>query len=248
MSAPGTSATRIESNLAEVKDRIAAAARRAGRDPQQVRLVVVSKGRPPEEIRIAHQAGARAFGENRVEEGLPKIEGLADLSEVEWHMVGHVQSRKARQVVPAFAWVHSLDRLKIARLLDQGAGQAGQRLKVFLECNVSGEEAKSGWRLVDRKAWEAILPELEQVARLTSLNVRGLMTMAPWGSAAGQARPVFAALRELLSFVCARLGVSWSELSMGMTDDFETAIEEGATCVRIGRAVFEGFRSPAHGL
>ncbi|OGO13627.1 MAG: YggS family pyridoxal phosphate enzyme [Chloroflexi bacterium RBG_13_68_17] len=248
MAVSPASGAAIARNLTEVHERIAAAARHAARDPQAVRLVVVTKGRSADEIRAVYMAGARAFGENRVEEGLPKIAALRDLVEVGWHMIGHVQSRKARQVAPAFAWMHSVDRLKIARLLDQAVVTAAVRLKVFLECNVSGEESKTGWLLADRSRWEAVLPEFEQIARLPGLDVRGLMTMAPWTPRMEQARPVFATLRELQSFVCTRLGVGWSELSMGMTDDFEVAVEEGATSVRIGRAVFEGVRPPAAAL
>ncbi len=232
----------IARNLVEVQDRIAAAAKRAGREPRAVRLVVVTKGRSVDEIRAAQSAGARDFGENRVEEGLTKIDALRDLAEVTWHMIGHVQSRKAKQVVPDFAWVHSVDRLKIARLLDQAAGAAGVRLKVFLECNVTGEMSKTGWLLAERNRWEAVLAEFERILRLAGLEVRGLMTMAPWGLTAEQVRPAFARLAELQAFARARLGVEWAELSMGMTDDFEVGVEEGATTVRIGRAIFEGAR------
>ncbi len=248
MRAGPASGEAIARRLGEVRERIGAAAGRAGRDPGAVRIVVVTKGRSPDEVRGAQGAGARDFGENRVEEGLPKIAALRDLPAVDWHMIGHIQSRKARQVVPGFAWVHSVDRLKVARLLDQAAARAGTRVKVFLECNVSGEESKTGWPLVERSRWETILPEFEQIARLPGLEVRGLMTMAPWGRQAEQARPVFAALRELQSLACARLGVDWAELSMGMTDDFEVAVEEGATMVRIGRAVFEGLSPTAAAL
>lgn len=230
----------IGRNLAAVRGRIEQAAGRAGRDPASVRLVVVTKGRPIEQIRAAYDAGARDLGENRVEEGRPKIASLGELGSAVWHMVGHVQSRKAKEVVPGFAWVHSVDRLKVARLLAQAAVDSGARLRVLLECNVSGEAAKAGWPLAEESTWQAVLPEFADLARLPGLEVCGLMTMAPWSAQVERVRPVFSALRRLLGFVNENLGLGWRELSMGMSDDFEVALEEGATMVRIGRAVFEG--------
>jgi hypothetical protein len=228
----------VASNLGRVKARITAATSRAGRDPAEVRLVAVSKGKSPQAIRRAYVAGLRDFGENRVEEVLPKLEALKDLQGICWHMIGHIQSRKARLIVPAFAWVHSVDRIRIARLLDREAGERGQRLPVLLECNVSGEATKDGWHLADRGAWEALASEIAQVADLPHLEVRGLMTMAPWSADPETARPVFRQLRALRDHLSGIVPGQWDELSMGMTDDFEVAVEEGATIVRIGRAIF----------
>jgi pyridoxal phosphate enzyme (YggS family) len=229
---------RLAASLAAVRTRIFAAAARAGRDPTSVRLVAVTKGQPPDVVRAAYHAGQRDFGENRVEEALPKQAALADLDGVQWHMIGHIQSRKARLVPPAFTLVHSLDRPKIAGLLDRYAGESGRRLPVLLECNVSGEATKEGWQLADRTQWADRRAEIADVLALGSLKVMGLMTMAPLTQDPGVMRAVFRTLRQLRDDLADNLPGTWSELSMGMTDDFEVAIEEGATLVRIGRAIF----------
>lgn len=231
-------ASAIRVNVDRVLGRIAAVARNVGRDPAAVQLVAVTKGQPPEVIRLGYEAGLRDFGETRVEEALPKISALTDLGEARWHMIGHIQSRKARAVPGWFAMVHSVDREKIARLLDRFAAEAGLRLPVLLECNVSGEVSKAGWRLDARSSWESALEGLRSVVSLPHLQVRGLMTMAPWTQDKERVRETFRRLRELRDYLAARLPGEWGMLSMGMTDDFEVAIEEGATCVRIGRALF----------
>ena len=232
------SLTEIERNLSQLRERIRRAAERAGRNPSRVQLVAVTKGFPPETIRLAAQAGLTQVGENRVEEALPKREALGDLPELAWHMIGHLQSRKAALVPGAFRMVHSVDRPKIARLLDRQAGSAGLRLPVLLQCNVSGEATKSGWPLADRSNWEAVLPDFDQIAQLPHLHVMGLMTMAPLTPDPEAARPVFRTLRHLAEFLRDRTPWGWEVLSMGMSDDFEIAVDEGATLLRIGRAVF----------
>jgi pyridoxal phosphate enzyme (YggS family) len=153
-------------------------------------------------------------------------------------MVGHIQSRKARSAVQHFSLVHSLDRWKLAQRLDRFAGEEGLRLPVLLECNVSGEESKYGWNLQDEPSWHIFLPEIERILSLENIEIQGLMTMAPWVLDEDVLRSCFRKLRELNAFLSHNLHVSWKELSMGMTDDFEIAIEEGATMVRIGRAIF----------
>jgi len=230
--------TEIERNLVRLGERLGRAAERAGRNPSGVQLVAVTKGFPPETIRLAAQLGLTQVGENRVEEALPKREGLVDLPELAWHMIGHLQSRKAALVPGAFRMVHSVDRPKIARLLDRHAGLAGLRLPVLLQCNVSGEASKSGWPLPDRPTWETVLPEFDQIARLPHLQLMGLMTMAPLTADMEAARPVFRTLRHLAEFLRDRTPWGWEVLSMGMSDDFEIAVEEGATLLRIGRALF----------
>jgi len=235
MAEPGPDVAR---NLESVRLRIAAAARRSGREPESVRMVAVTKNQPLDRVRRAYALGVRDFGENRVQEALPRKAALADLEGIRWHMIGHVQSRKARDVAPGFALVHSVDRLKIAQGLDRHAAEAGRRLQVLLECNLAGETTKEGWALAEGNAWESILPTFEAVCAFPHLEVRGLMTMAPWTERPETARPVFVRLRELQAFLTTRLPGWWAELSMGMTDDFEVAIEEGATIVRIGRAIF----------
>lgn len=230
-------AAEIERRLGEVRGRIVVAAERAGRSPDQVRIVAVSKTHPAEVVRAGYQSGLRLFGENRVEEAQPKQGQLTDLAELEWHMVGHIQSRKARGAAATFDAVHSVDRMKIARRLDRAA-QGGARLKVLLECNVSAEAAKDGWPLANSESWPAILDEFAAVLELPNLQVLGLMTMAPLVPDPEQTRPVFRKLRELRDFLRYSLPGDWPELSMGMTDDFEVAVEEGATLLRIGRAIF----------
>jgi pyridoxal phosphate enzyme (YggS family) len=228
----------IEAGLASVRARIAQAAERVRRDPEDVGLVAVTKGYPPSFIRLAHALGLRNFGENRVEEALPKLDELADLDGLVWHMVGHVQSRKARAVAPRFDIVHSVDRMKLALRLDRFAGEAGRRLPVLLECNVSGEISKAGWALSERDAWQGVLPVFGEVLAQQNLEVRGLMTMAPFTADHERVREVFRSLRELRDYLEQELPGHWQELSMGMSSDFEIAIEEGATLVRVGQAIF----------
>ena len=227
----------VSRRLDDVHRRVEAAALRSGRNPEAIALVVVTKGHPPQVVRSAHAAGIRRFGENRVEELLSKSESLRDLADVEWHLVGHLQSRKVRELPASVAMVHSVDRPKIALRLAEYGDQRGKPLDVLLECNVSGEVSKQGWRLEDPAAWERALPEWEQVSRLTGLRVVGLMTMAPQTPDAGRVRGVFRSLFELREFVARRLGLSWPQLSMGMSDDFEIAVEEGTTLLRVGRAI-----------
>jgi pyridoxal phosphate enzyme (YggS family) len=228
----------IWDRLEGVRQRVEGACQRSGRTIGQVRLVAVTKGRSLEAIRSAYQAGVRDFGENRLEEALPKIEALRDLQEVRWHMIGHVQSRKAQAVIGQFFLIHSVDRLKLARRLDRSAGAAKVRVCSLLECNMSGEASKEGWDLSGPEAWAAAGSELIQVAGLPGLEVLGLMTMAPLVDDPEAVRPVFRRLAELAKQLAGSEKGSWTELSMGMTDDFEVAIEEGATMVRIGRAIF----------
>lgn len=187
---------------------------------------------------MAYEAGVRDVGENRIEEALPKQAELADLSDLRWHLIGHIQSRKARAVVGAFALVHSVDRPKIAGLLDRHAGERGTRLPVLLECNVSGESTKEGWQAQPGVDRQALLASLRTEASRPNLQVLGLMTMAPWSVDQAELRRVFGRLRDLRDELAAGAAGDWPELSMGMTDDFEVAIEEGATMVRVGRALF----------
>ena len=238
--------TDIGRNLAEVRDRIAEAALRSGRDPERVTLVAVTKTHPVDMVVEAFQAGARDFGENRVEEGASKIPVCRDAlkgGRPTWHMIGHVQSRKARAVVSLFDTVHSVDGVKLAKRLSRFAEEAGRTIPVLLECNVSGEGAKYGFNVGDwagaGERRSAFVDIVREIVGLPALSVRGLMTMAPLVHDPESVRPVFARLRALLDFCRARFPhQDWDELSMGMTDDFEVAVEEGATMVRVGRAIF----------
>lgn len=234
----------IADALYETQERITVAARAAGRDPAGVRLVAVSKTFPADAVLEAVAAGQLDFGENRVEEALPKMDvvsvgGVAP----RWHLIGHLQSRKVRDAGRRFGLIHSVDTLRLASRID---AQAPTPQEILLECNVSGEESKAGFAV---SGWESdparfadFCAEVEQILALPNLRVRGLMTMAPIVADPAAARPVFASLRRLRDALRARFPddsrTSWHELSMGMSDDFEAAIAEGATIVRIGRAIF----------
>ena len=226
---------RVTQRLAQVRERMAQAAQRVGRSPEEITLVAVSKTRPIQAIQAAYQAGQRDFGENRLEELWPKVEqaqGLG-LAEIRWHLIGTIQSRKARMAVGPFVLIHSVDRLKIARRLDRFAQEAGWVAPILLEVNVSGEETKHGFHPASVKA------AMDELVRLEGLRIQGLMTMAPFVPDPEQTRPIFRALRQLRDELQAAYpDQEWRHLSMGMTNDFEVAIEEGATIVRIGTAIF----------
>ena len=243
----------IVANLASVQARIQTAARRAGRDPAEITLVVVTKTRPLEAVQAAYRAGVRHFGENRVEEGNLKIpafsEWLAATSGTSrlptWHMIGHLQSRKADDALAHFDVIHSVDSLKLAERLNRLAELDDHPpLPILLECNMSGEASKYGFELsqwqIDREARSIFFDTVQHISELPRLRLQGLMTMAPIVTEPEQTRPVFATLRVLRDVLITEFpAVEWQHLSMGMTDDFEVAIEEGATLVRIGRAIFE---------
>jgi PLP dependent protein len=232
-----TEPTSFEDRLTSVRARIAAAAALAGRDPAAVQLIAVSKGQPAERIRAAYAAGIRAFGENYLEEAEPKIRALP--ADIAWHMIGHVQGRKARGVVENFAFVQSVDGAALAERLSRFAAERGRRIQILLECNVSGEQSKFGWPAADPAAWEGLVRGWEPLLALPGFSAAGLMTMAPYADDPEAARPIFRRLRELSQFARTLFpqGLG-AELSMGMSDDFAPAVEEGATMVRIGRALF----------
>jgi len=222
----------LKDNIARVQERIAEACRRAGRRPEDVKLVAVSKTVPPDRIRAAYDAGLRDFGENRVQEANAKRAALSDLT-VTWHLVGHLQTNKAKLARELFHCVHSLDSLRLAQKLDEAAVCSGDRLPVLIEVNLGEEQAKSGVREQD------VLALAEQVGRLSTLELSGLMVLPPFFEDPEQARPFFRRLRELARTIesASLPGVSMRELSMGMSHDFEVAIEEGATMVRVGTAI-----------
>ncbi len=235
--------TRIRENYTQVLERIAAAAHRAHRSPDKIRLVVVTKGQPVEKAQAAVLAGARDLGENYPEEGVAKMDVITQ-PDVRWHMIGHVQRRKARLVVSHYDMLHSLDRLALAQRLETLAAEAGRVLPVLLEFNVGGEESKFGWPAWDEAQWETLLPDVEAVVALPHLEVRGVMTVPPPVAQPEAARPYFRRLRALRDFLARRFPTaSWDELSMGMSADFEVAVEEGATIVRVGTAIL-GPRPP----
>lgn len=218
-------------------ERIVNAERRAGRAPGSTRLVVVTKSQPREAVEAVIEAGVKILGENYPEEAAEKIKSIPAPG-VEWHMIGHVQSRKADLIPANFQLMHSLDSLKLAQRLDRFAGEAGVRLPVLLEFNVGDEESKFGWAAADESRWQSLLPEIDMVLKLESIRVRGLMTMPPFFESPEPARPYFKKLRGLRDFLAKSLpGADWSELSMGTSADFEAAVEEGATLVRVGTAI-----------
>ncbi|MBP7764337.1 MAG: YggS family pyridoxal phosphate-dependent enzyme [Syntrophaceae bacterium] len=229
--------TQIADNIRTIRNRMAAAAARAGRDPAGIRLMAVSKTVEPERLRQAIDAGIGLLGENYVQEAREKIPAVGQA--VQWHMIGHLQTNKVKYVVTLFDWIHSVDRLELAQELSRRAGQHGRVLNVLIEINVSGEASKNGARPAD------VLELARQVAALPNLSVRGLMTMPPYSDDPENSRPYFVALRRLRDELAAAAlpGVAMAELSMGMTDDFEVAIEEGATIIRVGRAIFGERRS-----
>ncbi|BCF89593.1 MULTISPECIES: YggS family pyridoxal phosphate-dependent enzyme [Paraburkholderia] len=226
-------------NLDAVHQRIALAAQVAGRDPASIALLAVSKTFPAEDVRAAHAAGQRAFGENYVQESLTKIEALADLrASLDWHFIGPLQSNKTRPVAENFDWVHSVDRLKIAQRLSEQRPEALPPLNVCLQVNISGEASKSG--VMPDEALEVA----RQIAALPRLRLRGLMAIPEPAGDVGQQRVPHRALRELFEKLRAD-GLELDTLSMGMSGDLEAAVLEGATIVRIGTAIF-GARDYSH--
>ncbi len=222
----------IRERYQEVQVQIADAAHTAGRDPESVKLVVVTKRQPLSIIEDAIEAGVKILGENYPEEAVIKMQSLGKKNTVEWHMIGHVQSRKARLVAENFALLHSLDRLKIAHRLDRFSAECGRKLPVLLEFNVGGEISKHGWEASDESHWEDFLPDIEAILSLENLEVRGLMTMPPFFQDAEFARPYFHQLRRLRDYLSDRYPLNkWEQLSMGTSGDFHIAIEEGATIV-----------------
>jgi PLP dependent protein len=226
---------RIRQNLESVRSRIADAARRSGREAGSVTLVAVTKKWPVEMVRPLAEAGALDLGENYPQELWRKVEALADLEPpARWHLIGHLQGNKAKRTLPLVKMIHAVDSLKLLQSLDAMASELANPPSVCLQVNSSGEEAKHGWSA------ESILAEAEAIAACRKIPIVGLMTMAAWGTDAESARPSFVALRQVRDELRRRTDLPLPELSMGMSGDFESAIEEGATLVRVGSALFEG--------
>lgn len=232
--ARATSVAEFRSHLQQVQQRIEAACRRAGRDPASVRLLPVSKTFSAADIRLAYAAGCREFGENKVQEGWAKAQALADLPALQWSVIGHLQSNKARQVAQFASEFQALDSLRIAALLDRHLQAAGRTLKVWVQVNTSGEASKYGL------APAAVAAFVRELPAYPALQVQGLMTLARFSASADAVRPCFTRLRQLRDELRpqAPAGICLDGLSMGMSGDFEIAIEEGATVVRVGQAIF----------
>ena len=214
----------IERNIQEVQTRIARACERGGRSPNEITLVAITKTHDAATVRAAFEAGLRHFGENRIQEADPKLAELEDMrSQSTWHMVGHLQTNKVKTAVELFDIIQSVDSVKLANFLSRNVQKP---LPIFLEVNIAEEASKSGFSIAE------IFGAVSEIGRMPNLQIRGLMTIAPWVADPEEVRPVFRQLREL------RDSLGLDQLSMGMTDDFELAIEEGATAVRVGRAIF----------
>jgi pyridoxal phosphate enzyme (YggS family) len=220
----------IAVNLSDIRAQISAAAQRAGRDPSSIRLVAVSKTHPAGAVVDAAATGQTVFGESRVQEARDKIPACPP--GLEWHFIGHLQKNKVRQALPLFSFFHSIDSTALAEAVSRIAGEAGKNVDGLLEVNVSGEETKHGFTP------DQLRREFPALAKLSHLRIRGLMTMAPYSENPEDARPVFRALRELRDELQSAHGHALPELSMGMSGDFEPAVEEGATLVRVGSSIF----------
>ena len=227
----------IKERLDKVLDRITEAGKNCMRNPSDIRLIVVTKGKPFKVVEAVVNAGCTTLGENYVEEALEKMD-LLENRKVTWHMIGHIQSRKARHVCDNFDWVQSLDRVKIAERLNRFMADKGRHLPVLLECNVSGEDSKFGFPAWNEDQWYKLEDTIKHIIKLPHIKIQGLMTIPPWDLDPEASRPYYRKLKRLgnyLSVVFPQAG--WDEFSMGMSNDFEIAIEEGATIVRIGTAI-----------
>ncbi len=232
----------IRERYEQVLARIAKASQSAGRGLDEVRLVVVTKNHPSETVEAAIAAGARCLGENYAEEGVEKMQALSarevELSNVEWHMIGHVQSRKADLIGRHFDLLHSLDSVKLANRINQAVKDNNRKLPVLLQLNVSGEESKSGLPAWAKTHQETLCEVVAQLQACPHLDLQGLMTVPPFFDDPDQVRPYFRRLREWREVFAQRFPqAEWTQLSMGMSGDFEVAIEEGATLVRVGTAI-----------
>lgn len=220
----------ISENLTVIRNRIRAACSRVGRDPESVQLIAVSKTFPVGDIREALDAGQHLFGESRLQEAAPKISDLP--SGIEWHFIGRVQSNKVRKILPLFHYIHAVDSLKLAVYIDSVAAEIGFRPKIFLQINQSGEETKGGFGVAELR------DAIHEIAGLKHLEVVGLMTIPPAVEDPEDARHWFAEINSLRDELASLHGIKLPYLSMGMSGDFEVAIEEGATHVRVGSAIF----------
>jgi PLP dependent protein len=233
----------IADNIAEIRERIGRAAVKVGRGADSITLMAVSKTVEPERIKEAYAAGLRVFGENRVQEFEAKSAALSELKDAEWHLIGHLQSNKAKKAAESFHTVDSVDSLRLAEKLNQSAAESNKKLNVLIEIKVGQEESKAGITLDS--------PELENLLRaarhVPNLQIRGLMTVPPFTDDPEGARPYFRLLRDLRDQIAARKlpAIQMDVLSMGMSHDFEVAIEEGSTCVRVGTAIFGTRPKPA---
>ena len=234
----------IQKKYEIILSRLNKAVELSGRNPQSVRLLVVTKGQPAEKILAAYAAGACLFGENYPEETERKIPQLQKLPGIEFHMIGHLQSRKAKIVASHFCYMHSIDRISIAEKLNQELEIVNKYLPILLEMNVGGEESKQGFAAWDRSMWDNLTEQIIQIVQYSRLQIKGLMTMPPLSLNPEETRPYFVNMRDLRDYLMKIIpGQSWHELSMGTSADYEIAIQEGATFIRVGSAIM-GPRPP----
>ncbi|MFA4838318.1 MAG: YggS family pyridoxal phosphate-dependent enzyme [Candidatus Neomarinimicrobiota bacterium] len=226
--------SRISANWNRLNDQIAATTTRIGRVPETIKIVTVGKTFPVAILKAAMEVGIRVFGENRVQEAAPKIEFFRNIPDIEWHMIGHLQTNKAKKAAELFNVIQSVDSVRLAQLLSTEGGRLGRTIPVFIEINTSGESAKSGM------APDALFPALDEIAVLPNIAVSGLMTVGPLTDDVGQIRHAFRQLKKLYDRAREQSypNCHFERLSMGMSGDFEIAIEEGSTMIRVGRAIF----------
>ncbi|HTD22656.1 MAG TPA: YggS family pyridoxal phosphate-dependent enzyme [Terriglobales bacterium] len=224
----------VAQNIASIHERIAQAARRANRSPEEITLMAVTKTVAAARIKEAYNAGIRVFGENRVQEFTAKAAELHDLQEAQWHLIGHLQSNKSNQAAELFTAIDSLDSMRLAQRLNSAAHERGKKLATLLEINIAGEASKHGFSPHSLELRDL----LKQSAELPHLKIGGLMAVPPFTEDAESVRPHFRQLRQLRDELAKISGMNPGALSMGMSHDFEIAIEEGSTCVRVGTAIF----------
>jgi pyridoxal phosphate enzyme (YggS family) len=228
---------KIKENIEKVKERIRKAAKRCGRDDSDIQLIAVTKQKSAAVVKTLAENGIRRIGESYLQEALFKIELLESL-DIEWHMIGNIQRGKEKHIASRFQVVHSLGAIRTARELNKNAAKINKVLPVYLELNVSGESTKQGWIVKEGQSPEILLPEFEEIMDYHSLDILGLMTMAPYSLDPEDSRPYFTRMREIRDYLLTTMpNLSITDLSMGMSGDFEVAIEEGATVVRIGSAL-----------
>ncbi len=220
----------ITDHYNEIVQNVITAAEKAGRNPAEVKLIAVSKNFPNESIEKLYDYGQRSFGENKIQELEQKLPQLPD--DIEWHFIGHLQGNKAVKAIELATYIHSVDSLRLLRRIEMLAGELGKKVNILLELNISGEETKFG------TAPEAAMEIAAEAVTCKNVNFCGLMTMAPWGASEEKLHEVFGGLRKLRDKMEAAYNVKLPELSMGMSDDYKIAIEEGATMVRVGTAIF----------
>lgn len=229
----------IKKNLQKIDDRIKHATEKSGRNRNEIKIIAVTKQMPLDRIKAGIEAGIRDFGENYPEQAAEKIKTLTNDMNITWHMIGHIQSRKTDTVCTYFDWVHSVDRMKIAKYLDRYSKEADRVMPILIEVNLSGEESKFGWKAWNEDAWSDLVPQFTKIAEFSHVKIHGLMTMPPFFDDPELTRPYYQRLRRLQDFLKDKLpDVSWDSLSIGTSFDYEVAIEEGATMIRLGTSIF----------